>query len=255
MRQRFAESDGLRGCQYLMIERCLCHQLVRPRTHIPRIGECRIVNLSRGSSRFRVRASSRSDPFGISVSSRSGDFGISVSSRSGHFGISASRRSSRVRISVSSRSGHFGISASRRSSRVRISVSSRSGHFGIRVSGRSSRFRINVARSIGRIKRLFEGSSCLFSGFARRIGGTATYILTTCLTSFKKYFRVHTFYPMVRTAPLSMQHTCQLVRPSIHYPIFQVIGLVKFATICILEQIPVSQKLIFFYQSSTFSDP
>ena len=189
MRQRFAESDRLRGCQYLMIERCLCHQLVRARTHISRIGERRIMNLFRGGSRFRVRAPNRSDPFGIDLSRR------------------------------------------------------------------RSPFRINVTRNIGRIKSLFEGSSCLFSGFARRIGGSATYILTTCLTSFKKYFRVHTFYPMVRTAPLPLQHTCQLVRLSIHHPIFQVIGLVKFASICILEQVPVSQKLIFFYQSSTFSDP
>ena len=131
----------------------------------------------------------------------------------------------------------------------------RSDHFGISVTRRSSRLRINVARSIDCIKSLFEGSSCLFSGFARRIGGVATYILTSCLTSFKKYFRVHTFYPMVRTAPLLKQHACQLVRDSIHYPIFQVIGLVKFASVCILEQVPVSQKLIFFYQSSTFSDP
>ena len=140
-------------------------------------------------------------------------------------------------------------------SRFRVRACSRSDHFGIVVSRRGSRLRINIARSIGCIESLFKGSPCLFSGFARRVSGIATYILTSCLTSFKKYFRVHTFYPMVRTAPLLMQHACQLFSSSIHYPIFQVIGLVKFASIFILEQVPVPQKLIFFYQSGTLSDP
>ena len=105
-------------------------------------------------------------------------------------------------------------------SRFTVRTFSRSDHFRISGSRRGSRLRINVARSIGCIESLFKGSPCLFSGFARRISGIATYMLTSCLTSFKKYFRVHTFYPMVRTAPLLMQHACQLVRSSIHYPIF-----------------------------------